>query len=247
MTVSIFPIDWEVIRKIVIVKEKETMKKLRKVACCALAVLLVLAFAGCQGAAVPSTSASASEVAPPPSSSAALPPYMLAEGKTLKIGWSVHQWSPYNTAMDEYIHSYMDYLSGGRAEVITVCAEGDALKQLADVESLIEQDIDILIIKAQDETTCANALGEAQAKGIKVIVLQRKMLTDNYDFYFGPDMTTVGQQMAEACLKKFPNGNFNYCIFYGSATAANDRAMVDTVHKVFKDSGLPGIVELNGQ
>ena len=56
-------------------------------------------------------------------------PYMLAEGKTIKIGWSCHFWNPFNTGMDKYIQDTVKKLSGGRAEVITVGANGDAVNR----------------------------------------------------------------------------------------------------------------------
>ena len=231
---------------------------MKKLLTCMLTFCMVITLAACNSPVstakpadstaptTPSTNASQSSDGGT-SSPAENPPYMLAEGKTLKIGWSCHEWSPYNTALDEYIHRTIDKLSGGRAEIITVSADGDALKQLADVEDLITHDVDVIIIKAQDETTCANALGEAREKGIKVIVLQRRMLTENYDFFFGPLMDGVAKEMAEACLKKFPNGNFNYCFLEGNATGANDLELVAVLEQAFKDSELPGIVKLDGQ
>lgn len=174
-------------------------------------------------------------------------PYQLMPGKTLTIGWSVHFWNPFNSGMDAYIAATVEKLSGGRAKIITICANGDAVKQIADCENLIAQKVDVIMIKAQDLTTTANVLGQAREKGIKVILLQRKMNTTNYDFYVGSNFKTVGTDAAKEVLKKFPKGNFNYCFLEGSATGANDLDILHGAEQVFKDSGLPGIVKLAGK
>ncbi|MHB1315406.1 MAG: sugar ABC transporter substrate-binding protein [Christensenellales bacterium] len=227
----------------------------KKILCIALIVVLALSVIGCDAGTPVKTSAPAATTAPAVKTSAptsattapSTPAYQLAEGKTVKIGWSCHFWNPFNTGMDAYIKDTVKKLSGGKAEIITVGAEGDAVKQVADIEDLMAQDVDVIMIKAQDLTTTANVLGEAREKGIKVILLQRRMQTENYDFYVGSNFKTVGTEAAQEVLKKFPNGNFNYCFLEGSATGANDLDIMNGAEKVFADSKLPGIVKLDGQ
>lgn len=167
------------------------------------------------------------------------------DGKKFKVGWSCHYWNAYNTGMDEYIQA--QFAKYPDIEVITTDAGNDATKQVSDIEDLISQDIDVLIVKAQDDITIANVLGEAQEAGILVILLQRIVQTDNYDYFVGADMTNVGRDMGEGVLEAFPDGNFNYVMLEGGAGASSDIETTEGVAKVFEESGLPGIVKLDGQ
>ena len=91
-------------------------------------------------------------------------------------------------------------------------------------------------------------LGKAQEAGILVILLQRIVQTDNYDYFVGADMNTLGADMGNAVLEAgFPDGNFNYVMLEGGAGASSDIETTQGVAKVFEESGLPGIVKLDGQ
>ena len=165
--------------------------------------------------------------------------------KKFKVGWSCHYWNAFNTGMDEYIQA--QFAKYPDIEVITTDAGNDATKQVSDIEDLIAQDIDVLIVKAQDDITIADVLGKAREAGILVILLQRIVQTDNYDYFVGADMTTLGEEMGKAVLEAFPDGNFNYVMLEGGAGASSDIETTQGVAKVFEESGLPGIVKLDGQ
>ena len=223
--------------------------KLKTAVLFVLVAALMLSAIGCAStpptpaaSAAPSQTQNAGSNQPAPSAAAT------EEVKKIKIGWSVHFWNPLNVGLDEYIHEYFPKLYGGdNVDIITLCSDGDAIKQIADVEDLIAQDVDCIIIKAQDTTSCANVLAEAREKGILVVLLQRRMDHENYDWYVGADFKEVGTEMGKAVVKQFPEGNFNYCFLEGSATGANDLDIIAGVSGVFEASGLPGIVRLDGK
>lgn len=162
-----------------------------------------------------------------------------------KIGWSCHYWNAYNTGMDAAIQSFFSKYDD--IELITTDANNDATKQISDIEDLIAQGIEVLIVKAQDDVTISNVLGEAREKGITVILLQRIVNTDNYDYFVGADMKAVGADMGKGVLDAFPDGNFNYVMLEGGAASSTDLEITEGVAKVFEESGLPGIVKLDGQ
>ena len=162
-----------------------------------------------------------------------------------KVGWSCHYWNAYNTGMDQYIQA--QFAKYPDIEVITTDAGNDATKQISDIEDLISQDIDVLIVKSQDDITIADVLGKARDAGILVILLQRAVRTENYDYFVGADMVNVGKDMGQGVLDAFPDGNFNYVMLEGGAGSSTDIETVEGVAKVFEESGLPGIVKLDGQ
>lgn len=167
------------------------------------------------------------------------------EEKTYKIGWSVQSWVPFNSGLDDYLQQA--YAKYDNVELITACAEGDSLKQISDVEDLIRQGVDMIIIKCNDQVTICPALAEARAQGIEVMLLQRTIESDDYDYYCGADMVNVGRTVGEKILEAFPDGNFNYVFLEGNAGSATDLETVEGAERVFTESGLPGIVKLDGQ
>ena len=211
----------------------KTMKKFLSVL---LVLAMMLALAGCGGQDDTATDDTASDDTAAEDTSS---------GEKFKVGWSCHYWNAYNTGMDEYIQA--QFAKYPDIEVITTDAGNDATKQVSDIEDLIAQDIDVLIVKAQDDITIANVLGKAQEAGILVILLQRIVQTDNYDYFVGADMTNVGRDMGEGVLEAFPEGNFNYVMLEGGAGASSDIETTEGVAAVFEESGLPGIVKLDGQ
>lgn len=72
------------------------------------------------------------------------------------------------------------------------------------------------------------------------------MTIDNFDYYVGSNFKTVGTDGTKEVLKKFANGNFNYSFLEGSATGANCLDILIGAEQVVKDSGLPGVVKLDG-
>lgn len=165
--------------------------------------------------------------------------------KKFKVGWSCHYWNAYNTGMDDYIQA--QFAKYPDIEVITTDAGNDATKQIADIEDLIAQGIDVLIVKAQDDITISEVLGKARDAGVMVILLQRIVRTDNYDYFVGANMVNLGHDMGMGVLDAFPEGNFNYVMLEGGAGSSTDLETVEGVAKVFQESGLPGIVKLDGQ
>ena len=169
-----------------------------------------------------------------------------AEKTVHKIGWSCHYWNAYNTSLDKYMNDFFSQFDD--VELITTDANNDALKQVSDIEDLIEQGCEVIICKPQDDITIANVMAEARAKGILFILIQREVRTDEYDYFFGADMFDLGYQMGENIIKEgFPEGNFNYLQLEGAAAGTADIDSTNGIMQAFEDSGLPNIVKLDGQ
>ncbi len=100
-------------------------------------------------------------------------------------------------------------------------AGDDIPNQLAQIENMIVQGVDVLVIAAIDGTTLSNALENAKAAGIQVIAYDRLIRdTPNVDYYSTFDNFQVGVLQANSLLKGLgipeKKGPFNIELFGGS-------------------------------
>ncbi len=77
----------------------------------------------------------------------------------------------------------------------------DNSKQVADVENFIVQEVDLLIISPNEAQPLTNIVEKAFDKGIPVIVLDRKVLTDKYTVFIGADNIKIGKAAGEYAAK----------------------------------------------
>lgn len=73
----------------------------------------------------------------------------------------------------------------------------DNSKQVADVENFIVQEIDLLIISPNEAQPLTRVVEKAYDKGIPVIVLDRKVLTEKFTTFIGADNVIIGQAAGE--------------------------------------------------
>ena len=88
-------------------------------------------------------------------------------------------------------------LEAAGAKYISTDAQSSASKQLADVESLIAQGVDVLIILAQDAQAIGPAIQAAIDEGIPVIAYDR-LIEDPRAFYLTFDNVEVGRIQARS-------------------------------------------------
>ncbi len=74
-------------------------------------------------------------------------------------------------------------------------------KQVADVQSFIQQGVDIILLAPKESAGLTGVVEEAMAKGIPVIVLDRKVNTDNFTQFIGGDNTEIGRQAGRKALQ----------------------------------------------
>ncbi|MDR1781892.1 MAG: D-ribose ABC transporter substrate-binding protein [Bacilli bacterium] len=106
----------------------------------------------------------------------------------------------------------------------TVDAKNDAAKQQTDIESLINKDIKVLLVNPVDSTAIAPAIKEAQAKGIKVITIDRTADGVTVDCHIASDNVAGGKMAADYMIKNLP-ANAKVIELQGTpgASAAIDR------------------------
>lgn len=79
-------------------------------------------------------------------------------------------------------------------DVIYLDAQNDSLKQKSQVEELVTAGIDLLIISPKEAAPLTRPVAEAYKAGIPVIVLDRKVLGDDYTCYISADNRKIGKE-----------------------------------------------------
>ncbi len=72
-------------------------------------------------------------------------------------------------------------------------ANRNAKKQISDIEKFINDNVDVLIISPYESDSIVPVIEKAYAKGIPVIIIDRKVNTTNYSAYLGADNIEVGR------------------------------------------------------
>ena len=109
-------------------------------------------------------------------------------------------------------------LAAAGAEYVSADAQSSSAKQLSDIEALMAQDVNALIILAQDTDAIKPAVQAAADQGIPVIAYDR-LIEDPRAFYLTFDNVEVGRMQAAAVLAAMPKGN--YVMIKGSPTDPN--------------------------
>jgi D-xylose transport system substrate-binding protein len=93
------------------------------------------------------------------------------------------------------------------AEVSVQSADGDAAKQVAQIENLISKKVDAIVVVPKDGPTLFNVLKDAKKAGIKVISYDRVVMSPSVDLWVTFDNERVGQMQGEALMKALPKGS----------------------------------------
>jgi len=106
---------------------------------------------------------------------------------------------PWREAMNKEILS--EAAKHPKLKVMISDGQQDNSKQVADVENFIVQEVDLLIISPNEAQPLTNIVEKAFDKGIPVIVLDRKVLTDKYTVFIGADNVKIGKAAGEYAAK----------------------------------------------
>ncbi len=161
---------------------------MKKILMLLLVLVLTFAFVACSQPAEPATQESTAQ-----GEDAAE-----ATGEKIKIGydiyflgnsWSVQlyqefKWNAENNFADQVDVTYVE-------------SEGDISKQIANIEDLIAQEVDVIITTPNDATALNATLQEARDAGIKVILLCSTIEGDSYDTVITVDEVEFGRIGAE--------------------------------------------------
>jgi ribose transport system substrate-binding protein len=72
-------------------------------------------------------------------------------------------------------------------------AQNDSLRQRSQVEEFVNQRVDVLIVSPKEAVPLTPPVVEAHRKGIPVIVLDRKIASEEYRCFIGADNREIGR------------------------------------------------------
>jgi signal transduction histidine kinase/CheY-like chemotaxis protein len=90
-------------------------------------------------------------------------------------------------------------------ELLTLLAQDDTQKQIADIEYLINQKIDLLIVSPNEAESITPIVEKAFKNGIPIILLDRKINSELYTAYVGADNYQIGFQAGQYVINILKN------------------------------------------
>src|SRR5690349_22154129 len=87
-------------------------------------------------------------------------------------------------------------------QVVFKDAQNDTLKQRAHVEEFVSANVDLIIISPKEAQPLTEPVAKAVEAGIPVIVLDRRLLGDNYTCFIGADNKKIGRAAGQWIIKK---------------------------------------------
>ncbi len=131
----------------------------------------------------------------------------LAMKDTYKVGFSqMESNNPWRIAETK---SFQDTAESCGWDLITTDAAGSAAKQVADVDSMIAQGIDVLFLPPREEKPLIPAVMKARAAGIPVFLVDRSVdpnvakAGEHYVAFLGSDFVDQGRRVAEWLIENF--------------------------------------------
>lgn len=129
-----------------------------------------------------------------------------AMADTMKIGITQN-----NVGVDSYQTTYEKAFiaaadANDKVETVVLDAGGDVARQIAQMEDLIQQEVDAIIIWPTNGEAVIPAVRKAHKAGIPVIVTNSNIAEQGFDFvksFSGPDNITQGKRSAEIMCDKF--------------------------------------------
>lgn len=87
-------------------------------------------------------------------------------------------------------------------KIIFKDAQNDTLKQRAQIEEFMSAGVDLLIVSPKEAQPLTPPIADAYKKGIPVIVLDRRVVGDQYTCFIGANNTIIGKAAGEWIAKK---------------------------------------------
>ncbi|MBO9455801.1 sugar ABC transporter substrate-binding protein [Paracoccus sp. R12_1] len=129
-----------------------------------------------------------------------------AAAETMTIGITQN-----NVGVDSYQTTYEKaFIEAAEAnpdvEAVVLDAGGDVARQIAQIEDLIQQEVDAIIIWPTNGEAVIPAVRKAEQAGIPVVITNSNIAEQGFDFvssFSGPDNITQGARAAEIMCDKF--------------------------------------------
>lgn len=90
-------------------------------------------------------------------------------------------------------------------EIHITSADNNSQRQIAQIDSLVQLKVDLLVVAPNDIETVAPAIERAYRSGTPVVLYDRRIDSPHFTAYIGSDNTEVGKTMAEFVASKLNN------------------------------------------
>lgn len=128
-------------------------------------------------------------------------PSPAADARKFRIGMSqCNLGEPWRVQMNTDVKKAAE--SHPEMEVLYKDAQNDSLKQRAQIEEFIAQKVDLLIVSPKEAAPLTPPIAEAFKKGIPVIVLDRRVLGQDFTSFIGADNRKIGKAAGEWIAKR---------------------------------------------
>jgi len=121
-------------------------------------------------------------------------------------------------------------------------AQNDTLKQCAQIDEFISAGIDLLIVSPKETQPLTRPVTDAFKKGIPVIVLDRRVVGDQYTCFIGADNKIIGTAAGKWITEKL-GGKGNVVELKGLMTTTPAQERHSGFRDGIKDSGIQVIFE----
>lgn len=107
------------------------------------------------------------------------------------IGVSQCSDDEWRSQMNNEILREANFYEEASIEILT--SKDDSRQQIEDIKQFIEQEVDLLIVAPNEAAPITPVVEEAHEKGIPVIVVDRKILSESYTAFVGADNLEIGR------------------------------------------------------
>jgi D-xylose transport system substrate-binding protein len=118
------------------------------------------------------------------------------------------------------------------AVVFVEAAEGDAAKQLAQAQAMLDKGVKVLVVVPHDAVQAGEIVKVAKARKVPVISYDRLIRDADINLYVSFDNVRVGEQQAHYLLSRAPTGN--YVLIGGAPTDYNAKQLREGQMNVLK-------------
>ena len=213
---------------------------MKKVLTLLVVIIMVLSLAaGCAETAKPAETkapaASAAATTAPSAAATAATQGLKIKGSKPKIGYAQSRMNhPYRVAA---INQLKDAIKKGGYDWDLVVTDGnnDPNKQTADVEDLIAQNCDVICMSPITNEALVPACQKVKAAGIPLILVDRGITTEDYDYFVGGDNVEIGRLVGTHMVKQANGKAANVMEFFvtvgSSGQIDRDKGFMEIMNK----------------
>ncbi|MDR0402301.1 MAG: substrate-binding domain-containing protein [Treponema sp.] len=128
------------------------------------------------------------------------------------------------------------------ADVTVQLSAGGIREQIAQINYMVNQNIDVLVVLAHDTELIAGAIRQVQEAGIPVVAYDRLIQGTPIDAYVSFDSKEVGRHFGAALSRAVPRGR--YLVVNGSVHDVNSFDISEGLHEIIDPYIASGAVEL---